>query len=183
MSKWTVGQEPLGEVGTRWPSPHDLDGVNEQRLTARLGTLPGWGAYPQTLIQYISAGGRESHNSATPLVVGAFKFAVNAWSFAKVTPVFYFGGIAARSNPSTTVSLTLHCIDNGAQIGGVAFNSASPSEVINGPLVGSDTPAPGVLGNSNYYYEARIAKTGGTSEDSIELYRAYLLIYLQIKNS
>jgi hypothetical protein len=61
------------------------------------------------LIHPIWAGGRETHNSDTPLVVGAFAFNPDDYSIAKASVAFTF--IAVVANGTTPLTSHIHLVN------------------------------------------------------------------------
>jgi len=69
-----------------------------------------------TLIQAISCGGRESHNSDVALVVGAFALNPSSYKLAKATVSFKFSVVVANGTSPLTTGIKLYNITDSQDV-------------------------------------------------------------------
>jgi hypothetical protein len=127
------------------------------------------------MISPVWAAGRESHNSDTPLVVGAFAFDPTDYIVTGGTTVFGFRGVAANGADALTNHVQLYNRTNDYSIAVLDFTSMSLAKDEEVLVVGTGA---GKLNPEECIYEVRAylgAAPGGPLE-TIMLYSAELRV-------
>jgi hypothetical protein len=128
------------------------------------------------------SGGRKSHNSDTPLVVGAFSVNPADYALAQCAMSALFRVVAANGNPSITTHALLYNVTDSEAVSGSTLNyTTTVMEKKEATLtVGA---AAGNLKNSEKLYEVRIWVDAPTTPeiDTIELYSAHLILLNQVQ--
>jgi len=138
----------------------------------------GPGQVGNLITQVVPCGGRESHNSDTPLVVGAFSFNPNNYSLAKASVAFKFVVIAANGITPLTTHVKLRNITDGEDVTTSVLDvidSTAQAKYEATLTVGSG--AGEIKNTGEKIYECRIyldAPPGNPATDTIELYKAEL---------
>jgi hypothetical protein len=136
----------------------------------------GPGQVGNQIIQVIPCGGRESHNSDTPLVVGAFSFNPNNYSLAKATVVFKLVVIAANGTTPLTTHIKLRNITDSEDVTSSVINIVdSTSQVKYEATLVVGAGAGTIKNTGEKIYECRIyldVPPGNPATDTIELYKA-----------
>jgi len=140
----------------------------------------GPGQVGNQIIHVVPCGGRESHNSDTPLVVGAFAFNPNLYDLAKATTVFKLVAIAACGTTPLTVHVKLRNITDGEDVTTSILNIVNSTAQVKYVGVLTVGSAAGTLKNTGEkIYECRIyldVAPVNPATDTIELYKAELQI-------
>lgn len=179
---------PLTSTGSRVPSFQETlayDGAGNakgwheaqtrfmRQVDAKLVAM-GPGTPGNTLTQLIWGGGRESHDSDTPLIAGAFSLNPNNYALARTTVAFQFVIIAANGTTPLTTHVELFNLTDNELVTSSAIdiiNSTTPTTHIVPLTVGA---AAGTIKNSGAkIYEVRIYLDAPPDPgDSIELFKA-----------
>lgn len=184
---------PLATTGARIPSFeeetqydgggntkgwHEAMTVFMRTADATLNMPMGIGGTGDLLTQRIVCGGRESHNSDTPLVVGAFAFNPNLYSLDNTTVAFTLEAIVANGSTPLTTHLKLYNVTDSQDVTSSIMsmsNSTTLTKYTATLIVGSGA---GMLKDTGEkLYECRIyldVPPGDPLTDSIELYKAEL---------
>lgn len=181
---------PLSQAGGRIPSfqetLHDDSAGNTKgwhkaltefmRGTNTALRNPGPGASGNELVQSVWGGGRETHNSDTPLIVGAFALDPGDFALANTTVVFEFVVVAANGTSPLTTHVKLRNLTDGEDVTSSVLNivnSTTPTKYTAALAVG---PGVGLIKTSGEkIYECRIyldAAPGDPELETIELYKA-----------
>lgn len=132
-----------------------------------------------TIVSRIEVAARYSHNSDTPLIVGAVTFDPTLYENDTMSVAYDFVVIAAVGTSPLTGHVALYDLDNDELVtsGDVVFaNATTPIEYTASLTVG---PGAGLLKNSSTLYEIRVyldAPAVDPETDTIELYRAELRV-------
>ncbi len=189
-SSFEILAKPLRATGARIPSFQERTGYNaggnlkgwHEAETAFKRTVderlhnPGPGQAGDQIVQLIWGGGRETHNSDTPLVVGGFALNPNDYSLANTTVAFQFVVIAANGTTPLTAHAMLYNLTDGEIV------TSSVLDIINDtdPAKYAATLAVGVGSgkiktSGEKVYECRIyldAPPDDPTVDTIELFKA-----------
>jgi hypothetical protein len=131
----------------------------------------GFGITGQAFLTPLWSGGRESHASATPLVVGAFVLAANDHALAGSVVSMVFRAIAANGSTPLTTHAKLVNVTDGEDVATLNFvdttNAEKQETVLTIGLAVGNIKATERLYEVQVYVDA----PGGPS-DTIELYSA-----------
>lgn len=147
-----------------------VDGVLDAAGIGQTGNL---------LLFPVWAGGRESHNSDTPLVVGSFPFNPDDYSIFKTSVVLTFRAIVANGSTPLTTHVHLYNLTDGEIVASSALtlvNTTTPTK-LSATLVTGASPGE-VKTGAEKIYECRIfldAPPGDPNVDTIELMKAEVL--------
>lgn len=189
--------KPLANTGGRIPSYqetlqydgagnakgwHEAQTVFQRAVDAELGEL-GPGAPGDILTQLVWAGGRESHNSDTPLIAGAFALNPNNYSLERTTVAFQFVIIAANGDTPLTTHVELFNLTDSEVVTSSQIDiidSTTPTKYSATLVVGAGA---GTIKNTGErLYECRIyldVPPGGPSE-TIELFKAEVRVVFTV---
>lgn len=178
----------LPTTGSRIPA------LNEEEEYDGAGNAKGWHPaitkfmretdqrLPQAgtgILTRIEVAGRHSHNSDTPLIVGAVTFDPTIYENDKVSVAYDFAVIVAVGTSPLTGHVALYDLDNDELVTGgdiVFANNTTPIEYTASLEVG---PGAGLLKDSVTLYEVRVyldAPAVDPDTDTIELYRAEIRV-------
>jgi hypothetical protein len=189
--------KPLARTGGRIPSFQErleydgsgnLKGWHEAETTFKrsvdsLLADPGPGAAGNKIIQLVWAGARESHNSDTPLVVGAFALNPNDYALANTTVEFQFAAVVANGDTPLTTHVSLFNLTDGEAVTSSVLNivdSTNPARYTAVLSVGAG--AGKIKTSGEKVYECRIYLNGppGDVNDTIELYKAEVRVVFTV---
>lgn len=132
------------------------------------------------IIHIVPCGGRESHNSDTPLVVGAFSFNPNDYSLAKATVIFKFVAVVANGTTPLTTHIKIRNITDSEDVTTSILNIVNSTAQTKYEATLTVGAAAGNLKNTGEkIYECRVylnAPPGDPAIDTIELYKAELQV-------
>jgi len=138
----------------------------------------GPGQVGEKIIQPIWAGGRESHNSDTALVVGGFALNPDDYSLAGASVAFTMIALVANGNTPLTTHIHLYNVTDAEIVATSALSlvdSTNQTKLSSNITVG--TGAGELKSGAEKIYECRIfldAAPGDPEIDTIELYKAEL---------
>jgi hypothetical protein len=181
---------PLSETGARIPSFqetlaydaagnakgwHEAQTVFMRSTDAKLAAV-GPGTPGDILRQLIWGGGRESHNSDTPMIAGAFALNPNDYDLERATIAFSFVVVAANGNTPLTTNIQLYNLTDSEYVTSSLIqvvNSTTPLRYTAALTVG--VGAGSIKSTGEKIYECRIflsAPPGNPAIDTIELFKA-----------
>lgn len=140
----------------------------------------GPGQVGDTLIHLVACGGRESHASTTPLVVGSFAFDPTNYKLAKATVAFAFVVVAANGITPLTSHIKLRNITDNEDVTSSILNivnSTTQTKYVATLVTGAGAGEIKTTGEK--IYECRIYLDVPPSDpaiDTIELYKAELQV-------
>jgi hypothetical protein len=191
---FVVIAEPLHVTGARIPSFQETLGYNaagnvkgwHEAMTvfmrnsdAKLSD-PGPGKAGDVMTQQIWGGGRETHNSTTPLIVGAFALLPTTFALANTTVAFQFSIVAANGDTPMTTHVELFNLTDSEVVTSSVIdivNSTTPTKYTANLVVG---PSAGQIKNGGEkIYECRIyldVPPGDPTLNTIELFQADLKV-------
>lgn len=123
----------------------------------------------QKEFSFVWGGGRETHNSDTPLIVGGFALNPSIYTIAGATLSIAFRALAANGDPAITTHAVLYSVTDAEVISDLPFTTTSIVKDEAVLVIGSGA---GQVDNSEKIYEVRIylgAPSGGPTHN-IELY-------------
>ena len=138
----------------------------------------GPGQIGEKIIQPIWAGGRESHNSPTPLSVGAFTLNPDDYALAGASLAFEFICVVANGNTPLTTHIHLYNLTDSEIVATSVLNivdSTDPTKYAGAITVG--VAAGELKSGAEKLYECRIFLDGAPGDpllDTIELLKAEL---------
>lgn len=136
----------------------------------------GPGHVGNVITHIVPCGGRESHNSDTPLVVGAFSFDPNNYDLAKATVTFKFVAIIANGTTPLTTHIKLYNITDAEDVTSSIMNIVDTTNQAKYEATLTVGSGAGQIKNTGEkIYECRIyldAPPGNPATDTIELYKA-----------
>jgi hypothetical protein len=181
--------KPLTTTGGRIPSfqeqlEYDGGGNAKGWHEAMTGNLRGVDSrIPQigsTIITRLPIGGRESHNSDTPLVVGAISFSPDTYDLDNATTQIYFVVHAANGTTPLTTHAILYNVTDGEVVASSAVNVVDDTTLARySPLLVVGVAAGTIKTGSERIYECRIyldVAPGDPAVDTIELFEAELKV-------
>ena len=144
----------------------------------------GPGQVGDLITMIVPCGGRESHNSDTPLVVGAFSFNPSDYSLANATVAFRFVIIAANGTTPLTTHVKLRNMTDGEDVTTSILDVVDATSQAKYQATLTVGAAAGNLKNTGEkIYECRIyldAPASNPSTDTIELYKAEIQIVFTV---
>jgi len=192
-----VLSKPLDRTGARIPSFQgrleyngggNTKGWHEAqtefaRKVDKLLADPGPGAAGDKIVQTIGIGNRTSHNSNTPLVVGAFSLNPNDYSLTNATVQFWFSIVAANGTTPLTTHAVLYNLTDGEVVTSSQINivdSTNPQR--HSVLLDVGAGAGKIKNNGDKVYECRIYLDAppNNENETIELYKADLQIVFTV---
>jgi hypothetical protein len=136
----------------------------------------GPGQVGNQIIQIIPCGGRESHNSNTPLVVGAFSFNPNDYDLAKATVTFKFVAVIANGTTPLTTHIKLYNMTDAEDVTSSVMNIIDTTDQAKYEATLTIGAGAGAIKNTGEkIYECRIyldVAPSNPATDTIELYKA-----------
>jgi hypothetical protein len=144
----------------------------------------GPGQVGNIITHVVPCGGRESHNSDTPLIVGAFSFNPNNYSLGKATVVFKFVVVIANGTTPLTTHIKLRNITDAEDVTTSILNIVNSTTQTKYEATLTVGAAAGNLKNTGEkIYECRIyldVPPANPATDTIELYKAELQVIFTV---